>query len=269
MAGYQSRLIRKQHKLASTQMMHQYPGIPPPPLVMGAVPVMSIPRHMDALYAKPYVPGGKEYEREMAMNMDPMMGMYGQQPGSYPHQEPRRGSGFWGGWRRAREESQRGRQTEHGRTGSHPEYHPESDNYHPDPYDQGTYPHGHFMGSHMYAPVAGDPQAEYYGPAHGNPLAYYSHPHHTVPQDHRYMRDRHDSDEHHHHSNHQSSNHQHSNPHHTNHQHGHHRHERHGSGGDHQHHHHHSSHDDRPPPGYSSEAHQGGLFDRLRNFGRH
>jgi hypothetical protein len=261
MAGYQSRLIRKQHKLASTQMMHQYPGMPAPPLIMGAPPVMSVPRHMDALYAKPYVPGGKEYEREMAMNMDPMMGMYGQQPGSYPQQETRRGSGFWGGWRRAREESKWRKQNEHSRTGSHPEYHHESGHHYPDPYDQGAHPHGHSTGNRMYAPVAGDPQAEYYGPAHGDPLAYYSHPHHTAPQDHRYMRDSHDSDRHHH----QSSHHDHSDHHHHS---DHHRHERHGSGGGHHHHHHHLSHDDQPPPGYGSEAHQGGLLDRLRNFGR-
>ncbi|KAG7548951.1 hypothetical protein FFLO_03156 [Filobasidium floriforme] len=166
MAGYYSRVIRKQHKLATTQMMHQYPGMEPPPLIMQAQPVFSEPRHMDALYARPFIPGQKGYEREMALGMDPLagMGMYGQQQHQYSvESDSNRGSGFWGGWRRAKEESQwrnqqgrPGQMVQHAGAGAsgYGEYHSGQEQVQPYPYPypnpyEGGDPNQHPAQGHM------------------------------------------------------------------------------------------------------------------------
>jgi hypothetical protein len=177
MAGYYSRVIRKQHKLATTQMMHQYPGMEPPPLIMQAQPVFSEPRHMDALYARPFIPGQKGYEREIALGMDPLaeMRMYGQQQQQHQQysveSDSNRGSGFWGGWRRAKEESQWRKQqgrpdqmVQHAGVGAsgYGEYHPGQEQVQPYPYPypnpyEGGDPNQHPAQGHMYAPVPGGP----------------------------------------------------------------------------------------------------------------
>lgn len=117
------------------------------------------------------------------MGMDPVMGMYGQ---SQPDMGSAsgRGSGFWGGWRRAREESQWREQQQRGGPGgmmdygaSHPEYSQTQHQPYPNPYER----HPHAQG---YAPVTGMPQEEYYGPPHGDPMQYYAHEHHEVPREH-------------------------------------------------------------------------------------